>query len=90
MLKGFAAATTGSAAMLAETFHSIADTGNQPRAILVVLGVVFRRDLSVAGIESAVARLHQRVRDALAGRTDALREVRKAARSPSPWRPSWP
>lgn len=29
VLKGVAAATTGSAAMLAETFHSIADTGNQ-------------------------------------------------------------
>src|SRR5262245_61226750 len=28
-LKGVAAAATGSAAMLAETFHSIADTGNQ-------------------------------------------------------------
>ena len=42
-----------------------------PRAVLVVLGVVFRREMSVAGIESAVARLHQRVRDALAGRTDA-------------------
>ena len=29
VLKGVAAAMTGSAAMLAETFHSIADTGNQ-------------------------------------------------------------
>jgi len=29
MLKGFSAAITGSVAMLAETFHSIADTGNQ-------------------------------------------------------------
>lgn len=29
VLKGIAAAVTGSAAMLAETFHSIADTGNQ-------------------------------------------------------------
>ena len=29
VLKGIAAAFTGSAAMLAETFHSIADTGNQ-------------------------------------------------------------
>jgi cation diffusion facilitator family transporter len=29
ILKGVAAATTGSAAMLAETFHSVADTGNQ-------------------------------------------------------------
>jgi cation diffusion facilitator family transporter len=29
VLKGVAAAATGSAAMLAETFHSIADTGNQ-------------------------------------------------------------
>lgn len=29
VLKGIAAASTGSAAMLAETFHSIADTGNQ-------------------------------------------------------------
>ena len=29
VLKGVAAASTGSAAMLAETFHSIADTGNQ-------------------------------------------------------------
>jgi cation diffusion facilitator family transporter len=29
VLKGVAAAATGSAAMLAETFHSVADTGNQ-------------------------------------------------------------
>ena len=29
VMKGVAAASTGSAAMLAETFHSIADTGNQ-------------------------------------------------------------
>jgi divalent metal cation (Fe/Co/Zn/Cd) transporter len=29
VLKGVAAASTGSAAMLAETLHSIADTGNQ-------------------------------------------------------------
>jgi len=29
MLEGAIAATTGSAAMLAETFHSLADTGNQ-------------------------------------------------------------
>ena len=29
VLKGVSAAITGSAAMLAETFHSIADTGNQ-------------------------------------------------------------
>ena len=29
ILKGVAAAMTGSASMLAETFHSIADTGNQ-------------------------------------------------------------
>ncbi len=29
VMKGVAAASTGSAAMLAETFHSVADTGNQ-------------------------------------------------------------
>src|SRR5262245_54535490 len=36
LLKGVAAAATGSPAMLAETFHSIADTGNQA---LLVLGM---------------------------------------------------
>ena len=36
LLKGIAAAATGSAAMLAETFHSIADTGNQ---ILLLIGM---------------------------------------------------
>ncbi|HKC97127.1 MAG TPA: cation diffusion facilitator family transporter [Methylomirabilota bacterium] len=35
-LKGASAAATGSAAMLAETFHSIADTGNQ---VLLLLGL---------------------------------------------------
>ena len=35
-LKGTSAAATGSAAMLAETFHSIADTGNQ---VLLLLGL---------------------------------------------------
>jgi cation diffusion facilitator family transporter len=36
VLKGMAAGFTGSAAMLAETFHSIADTGNQ---VLLFLGM---------------------------------------------------
>jgi cation diffusion facilitator family transporter len=36
VLKGISAAATGSAAMLAETFHSIADTGNQ---VLLLLGL---------------------------------------------------
>jgi cation diffusion facilitator family transporter len=36
VLKGIGAAVTGSAAMLAETFHSIADTGNQ---VLLMLGM---------------------------------------------------
>ena len=36
VLKGISAAATGSAAMLAETFHSIADTGNQ---LLLLLGL---------------------------------------------------
>lgn len=36
VLKGISAAVTGSAAMLAETFHSIADTGNQ---VLLLLGM---------------------------------------------------
>src|SRR6185436_18877906 len=36
LLKGIAAAVTGSAAMLAETFHSIADTGNQ---VLLLVGM---------------------------------------------------
>ena len=36
LLKGVAAAATGSAAMLAETFHSLADTGNQ---VLLFLGM---------------------------------------------------
>src|SRR5438034_7194086 len=35
-MKGVAAASTGSAAMLAETFHSIADTGNQ---VLLFVGM---------------------------------------------------
>jgi len=36
VMKGVAAASTGSAAMLAETFHSIADTGNQ---VLLFVGI---------------------------------------------------
>lgn len=36
VMKGVAAASTGSAAMLAETFHSIADTGNQ---VLLLVGM---------------------------------------------------
>lgn len=36
VLKGTAAAATGSAAMLAETFHSIADTGNE---VLLLVGM---------------------------------------------------
>jgi cation diffusion facilitator family transporter len=36
VLKGLSAAVTGSAAMLAETFHSIADTGNQ---VLLLVGM---------------------------------------------------
>ena len=36
VLKGVAAAFTGSAAMLAETFHSLADTGNQ---VLLFIGM---------------------------------------------------
>jgi cation diffusion facilitator family transporter len=40
LLKGTAAAATGSAAMLAETFHSIADTGNQ---ILLLVGMRWAR-----------------------------------------------
>lgn len=36
LLKGVTAATTGSAAMLAETFHSLADTGNQ---VLLFVGM---------------------------------------------------
>ena len=40
VLKGVAAALTGSAAMLAETFHSIADTGNQA---LLFLGMRLAR-----------------------------------------------
>jgi cation diffusion facilitator family transporter len=36
VMKGVAAASTGSAAMLAETFHSIADTGNQ---VLLFVGM---------------------------------------------------
>src|SRR5262245_26507103 len=36
VLKGIAAAVTGSAAMFAETLHSIADTGNQ---LLLFLGM---------------------------------------------------
>jgi divalent metal cation (Fe/Co/Zn/Cd) transporter len=36
VLKAISAAATGSAAMLAETFHSIADTGNQ---VLLLVGM---------------------------------------------------
>jgi divalent metal cation (Fe/Co/Zn/Cd) transporter len=36
VLKAFSAAFTGSAAMLAETLHSVADTGNQ---LLLALGM---------------------------------------------------
>jgi cation efflux family protein len=34
LLKGISAAATGSAAMLAETFHSAADTGNEALLLL--------------------------------------------------------
>ena len=40
ILKGVSAAITGSAAMLAETFHSIADTGNQ---VLLFVGMRMAR-----------------------------------------------
>jgi cation diffusion facilitator family transporter len=40
LLKGAAATFTGSAAMLAETFHSIADTGNQ---VLLLVGMRWAR-----------------------------------------------
>lgn len=40
LLKGIAAVATGSAAMLAETFHSIADTGNQ---VLLLVGMRWAR-----------------------------------------------
>jgi len=40
LLKGVAAASTGSATMMAETFHSIADTGNQT---LLFLGMRLAR-----------------------------------------------
>jgi divalent metal cation (Fe/Co/Zn/Cd) transporter len=40
LLKGIAAAFTGSAAMLAETFHSISDTGNQ---VLLLMGIRWAR-----------------------------------------------
>ena len=40
LLKGIAAAMTGSAAMLAETFHSVTDTGNQ---ILLLVGMRWAR-----------------------------------------------
>jgi cation diffusion facilitator family transporter len=40
LLKGVAATVTGSASMLAETFHSVADTGNQ---VLLVLGMRLAR-----------------------------------------------
>ena len=40
ILKGIAAAVTGSAAMLAETCHSVADTGNQ---VLLMLGMRLSR-----------------------------------------------
>ena len=36
ILKGISAAVTGSAAMMAETFHSCADTGNQ---VLLFIGM---------------------------------------------------
>ena len=40
VLKGASAMATGSAAMLAETFHSVADTGNQA---LLALGMRLAR-----------------------------------------------
>ena len=40
ILKAVSAAITGSAAMLAETFHSIADTGNQ---VLLFVGMRMAR-----------------------------------------------
>jgi cation diffusion facilitator family transporter len=40
ILKGIATVMTGSAAMLAETFHSVADTGNQ---VLLMLGLRLSR-----------------------------------------------
>jgi hypothetical protein len=52
ILKGISAAATGSAAMLAETLHSISDTGNQ---ILLIVGMrLGRRPPSI--IRSATAR----------------------------------
>src|SRR2546422_548509 len=42
-----------------------------PRAILVVLEVRFRRDLTIPALEAAVRRLQDRVREAVAGATEA-------------------
>ena len=53
LLKGTSAVFTGSAAMLAETFHSIADTGNQT---LLFLGMRLARRPPDRPTRSATAR----------------------------------
>jgi cation diffusion facilitator family transporter len=61
-----------------------------PHAILVALGVRFRPDLSTREIERVVGRLHERVRTAVAGSTDArlvVIEPASGAAAPSPERP---
>jgi divalent metal cation (Fe/Co/Zn/Cd) transporter len=51
-----------------------------PRSILVVIGVDFPRELTTATLEAAVERLHQHVREAAGGRTDAWLIVIEPAR----------